>query len=176
MSNEIDHDKYSNSIKHIQHQISNIKSDMKQDRSSLNQLTHQFELATRPDLQSVPNNIPAVASENRYDSGAIFEGSGDKSGEVSKEFDQFASSIEEKHNIIGHRIQKLLAKERKMEEEMSSVHERFTLQENDMSKLYSMFFNLSLQMSAVEKRVMNNQQAQIQTELQQLQQGKTTFS
>ena len=174
MTNGIDHDKYQHSIKHIQHELKSIKNQMEQDRTSLYQLSNQFELATRQgeDIPSVPNNIPVVPSENKFEGGA-FEGSGDKSGEVNKDFDQFASSIEERHNIIGHRIRKILAKERQMEQDMLHVQERFTLYENDLSKLYSMFFNLSSQMIAIEKRVSNSQQAEIQTELQQLQQGKS---
>ena len=105
-----------------------------------------------------------------------FDGSGDKSTEQSREFDKFASSIEEKHNVIGNHIEKILATERKLEKDYERVNKKVSLYEGELAKVYAMFYNLSLQLANIEKKGLTYQQNTFQRDLTNLQESFLNFT
>ncbi len=155
-------------MRDVQMDVSNMRTMMAYDRQTLYRLKRVIRNLNETFGSSHSNKIPSVPNG---DPTHIPDNSGD-----SPKLDHFASNLEEKDNHIGHNLVAFIKKEKKMHEKVDNFHRRFLEYDAEMSKMYAMFFNLSLQISSLENRLLTHEKHQFEHDLTELQRSFFNFT
>ena len=156
-------------INQLNGEFRNLRHLLEEDRASLRQLQNIFALdkksASDGGKTTNPhsNKIPAVPN---FDPTSIpVDSSGVDPGRV----DQVSSSLEEERNTIGHSLEELMIHKDRTQEQMEHIKQKFFQHDAEFSRFYTMFYNLSLQVSNLENKLLVHQKSQFDAELAEMQ-------
>ena len=149
-----------------------LKTSLRHDRDVMSRLKQLLgsldwarkQMASRHDHV---NSIPLVPA-----------GSGESSGgdNFRSDRDTVASTFEEADNSIGHNIVELYKHKHHMHMQIENVNKRFLQYDAEMSRVYAMYYNLSLQISSLENKVLSRQQQRFDADMAALQHSFMNFT
>ena len=163
-------------INQLSNEIHDLRNLLQEDRSSLRQLQNIITMDKNPVSDSHKgtnphsNKIPAVPN---FDPTSIPT---DSSGVDPGRVDQVSSSLEEERNTIGHSLEELMIHKHRTQEQMEHMQQRFFQHDAEFSRFYTMFYNLSLQVSNLENKLLVHQKNQFDTELAEMQRMFMNFT
>ena len=117
------------------------------------------------------HNAPGAATTST-------SGSTEQSGDSSKEpkFDSKSSTIEEAKNTLDNDLEQIRRNEHHMKRELGEFQQRFVQYDAELSKMYALFYNLSLSVANLENKLLTKQQTQHKNEIQDLQRSFMDFT
>ena len=153
-------------------EVQHLKSRMGSDHDTMGRLKKMLTSLewARKEMSSKHNHInsiPVVPAE----SGSLPESSGE-----TYRTDTIASAYEESDNSIGHNLVELFKHKHHMHMQIENVNKRFLQYDAEMSRVYAMYFNLSLQISALENKLLSHRQSQFDSDLSRLQRSFINFT
>ena len=163
-------------INQLNGEVRNLRHLLEEDRASLRQLQNIFALGKKPasdggkTTNPHSNKIPAVPN---FDPTSIpVDSSGVDPGRV----DQVSSSLEEERNTIGHSLEELMIHKDRTQEQMEHIKQKFFQHDAEFLRFYTMFYNLSLQVSNLENKFLVHQKSQFDAELAEMQKMFMNFT
>lgn len=160
------------SISDLHREVYELRKHQRDDRKSMRQLQSMIGLNRKAVAKNDPhsNKIPSVPN---FDATSLpVDSSGLDPGRV----DQVSSSLEEERNTIGHSLDELMAHKFKTQEQMEHIQEKFFQHDAEFSRFYAMVYNLSLQISHLENKLLVHQKTKFDTELADMQRMFLNFT
>ena len=169
-------------LEQIHHGAAEMKNAINQDRTSLERLRHAVDAiweglsmsendsTTRGRDLPTGNNILRSANSNGNVLGSL-ENSGE--GQLSG-LEERDNRVEHHINMTKHKLEHkinhhLNMSKKRLDSEVSIMHQEGLKQQLEISKLQTMYLNLSLQMSHLQNKLMAQEKTRSQTELGELQ-------
>lgn len=112
------------------------------------------------------NNIPTLLSTSE---------SGDSSGDAFNP-DHIYSAQEEVDNSIGQNLVELYKHKHHMHMQIENLNKRFLHYDAEIARLHATYFNLSLQITSVENKVLSKQHNQFDSDMTKLQSSFINFT
>ena len=159
-------------LQQLNSDIQELAEAAKEDRHTINRLKHHMHqkltqvAATQAQAQARPNKVIINVPESA---------NGTELAEYLN-WEKRAAALEEMSNVVEHQLQELNQKEADMEGKVSTMNERFGQYDAELSRIYTMFYNLSLQMSSLENKLLSKKQVAVESEMSNLQKSFLNFT
>ena len=131
------------SIQLLSNEIRQLKERRDQDLASIKQLK---QLVT----EHVPTDTAASRRRHRQEHSNHIDQTSASELEVDVDLDRLsgmANALEQKHDLVEQSIQELSRKEAKLKQDMQQFSQKFNVYDTELSRVYTMFYNLSFQVS-----------------------------
>lgn len=165
-------------VNELHRELNDLRNVLRDDRASLRQLQNIFGL-DRAQQGSNTNQKATNPHSNKIPSVPNFDSTGlavDSSGVDPVRVDQVSSSLEEEQNTIGHNLEELMVHKDKTQEQMEDIQQKFFQHDAEFSRFYAMIYNLSLQISNLENKLLIHQKTKYDTELAEMQRMFMNFT
>lgn len=156
-SNDQQHKTYHSAIRNLQKEMMRIRKLIEQDRTSLNQFKQVFDSQM---TRSVQETLPLTGPEERTNKIPTLP----------------LEEREEQYNAVQTSLAELSEKEQELAADLDHFNGKFVQYDGELARIYSMYFNLSLQLSQLENKLLIRQQQVFQSDLHDMQRMFVNFT
>ena len=190
---EEDRERHHDGIRVLQHEVAHMRGTVRENKKAVNEIASALKLnVNRLRLPRRKPNGEDDRRENLIPMAWTSSTEDDVTEDVTEppnrqeaarrqtwqpEFvDRIVSALEEQKNVVDNNLAEMLRNEDELKKEMGGFAQKFLLFEAELSKIYAMFFNLSLQQSNLENKMLLHQQQRFDHDIRDLQQSFMNFT